>query len=173
MNILPELSDAICRLLRCTGREGVEELILFMRTNGYFMASCHRHHYYVGGMAQHAFEVYLYMKTHIPTMSEDSLIIVSLLHDICDISGFREYPGHGRRSVGLLDECHFPLTNEERRLIRYHMFRVSARTPEEQREVAETHATLEWQVFKNADCHSASNPMTPEQTLDEIERLDL
>jgi len=171
MNILPELSDVICRLLRATGREGVEGLIFQMRQNGYFQASCHRHHYYVGGMAQHAFEVYLYMKEHIPEMQDDKLTILALLHDLCDIRGFHEYSGHGRRSVALLKEFGFNIDEEESRLIRYHMFRVSARTPEEEIAVKETHASREWQIFKNADCYSAKNPMSAEDTLNEIERL--
>lgn len=111
------------------------------------------------------------MKEHIPSMPEDSLIVLSLLHDICDIRGFHEYKGHGRRSVALLGNCGFPLTDEERRLIRYHMYRVAARTPEEQLDVTETHATREWQIFKNADCYSASNPLSAEQTLEEIEKI--
>ena len=75
------MQDSVEKLLRSTNRDNVDRLIDFMKDNRYYAVQSGRHHRFVGGMAQHAMETYLYAIKHAkqdtPT---DSVIITSLLH---------------------------------------------------------------------------------------------
>ena len=151
-------------LLRSTGRKGVEELISFMDTNGYYTAHCGRHHRFGGGMSQHCLEVYMYMKNHNSIgMPMDSLIIVALLHDLCDIKYCRdiEHGHHGYRSVRLLQTQvpEFDLHEDERKLINWHLGRINA-GGDLRKEALAVHDTPEWQLLHRADIESAGHQKT-------------
>lgn len=109
--------------LLSTERPGIEKVIDLMRNSDFYTARCGRHHRFVGGMSQHAVETYLYASAHNDAhVSESSLIITCLLHDLCDISGYKGYTGHGRRSMLLVTtECNFELTLSESDAILHHM----------------------------------------------------
>lgn len=125
----------IVRLLISTQREGVESVIDYLYNSGFFIvpSSRKRHHCWKGGLAQHSLSVCklaLSLDTELP---RSSIILCGLLHDICkatklyyDDKGNLHHrttyiPGHGRRSIKLLEKLNFKLSEDERRAIRWHM----------------------------------------------------
>ncbi len=146
-------------LLRSTGREGVDGLLEDLESQGFFEAPASAgHHLNVeGGLALHslnackaALAVWEGMKAVEPTLetevSRDSIIIASLLHDICktdiyrrsvkkrknalgqweDAEGYkvtyRNFPmGHGEKSVILALCSGVELSDAEMLAIRWHM----------------------------------------------------
>ena len=125
------IKQAIIDRLRATKRENIEKVIDYMEKHGFFSYHCHRHHHYDGGLADHAWQTYQIAlrldaercanNPNAQKKDEDSIAIASLLHDICDCSGKRYITGHGGRSVKLLKEIGFKLTQEEFLAIRFHM----------------------------------------------------
>ena len=117
-------------LLRSTNREGIENVITLLESSNFFTVSCHSHHKYTGGMADHALDAYNIARSFSRGIPEDSLIICCLLHDLCDISGHRNYTGHGQRSADLASKlCGLKLNKDEWNAIRYHM-RHSSKRPD-------------------------------------------
>lgn len=151
--------EEFCSLLRSTGREGVEGLIEDITNQGFFEAPASAgHHLNVeGGLAQHslnsckaALAVWEGMKTVEPTLANEvtreSIIIATLLHDLCKIDiyrrsvkkrknalgqwedsegykvTYRNFPmGHGEKSVILALCCGIELSDAEMLAIRWHM----------------------------------------------------
>ena len=83
-------------LLRSTGREGMEDMIIDLEKMGYFIAPASSHHHLnvEGGLVQHSLNTYRAaltiwegMKQFRPKLgsevTKDNLIISCLLHDIC------------------------------------------------------------------------------------------
>ena len=83
-------------LLRSTGREGMEDMIIDLERMGYFIAPASSHHHLnvEGGLVQHSLNTYRAaltiwegMKQFRPKLgsevTKDNLIIACLLHDIC------------------------------------------------------------------------------------------
>lgn len=126
-----DVKQAIIDRLRATKRENIETVIDYMEKHGFFTYHCHRHHHYLGGLAEHAWQTYqialrldrerCVKNSNAHELDEDSIAIASLLHDICDCSGMRDISGHGRRSAKLLKALEFKLTQEEFLAIRFHM----------------------------------------------------
>ena len=126
-----EIKESIINRLRETNRENIEKVIDYMESNGFFEVSCHRHHRYDGGLADHAWQTYqLAMKEeadnkrhhpNVPLLDKDSLAICALLHDFCDCHGMHHIKGHGRCSAEMLKELGFHLSQEEFLAIRFHM----------------------------------------------------
>ena len=93
------MKEKIINLLRETKREGIEKLIDFMSENGFFECPCSTQYHLSkdGGLAEHSFNVYVILtqlneslNTCIP---KESLIIVSLLHDLGKAGQFGK-PGY-------------------------------------------------------------------------------
>ena len=118
----------IVNLLKSTKREGIDKVIKFLNDSGYFfLYGSFKHHVYKGGLAEHSLGVCKRSLNNNVSCDRDSVIIASLLHDICktrheDIINSEEYHGHGRKSVKILEEyIGFKLTDEERTAIDSHM----------------------------------------------------
>ena len=126
----------ILRLLISTQREGVERVIDYMYSSGFFKipSSIDRHHCWKGGLAEHSLNVCkIALSRGEGSLPKDSIIVCSLLHDICKVGQLcydemgnlrrREtyIKGHGKRSVKLLEMLNFNLNEDERRAIRWHM----------------------------------------------------
>ena len=146
--------------LRKTRREHVEDLLVLMDQRGYYTARCGRHHRYEGGTLQHSIEVLLYALEHntygIP---EDSIVVACLLHDLCNVQGFRHISRHGSRSVRLATQvAGFHLTHDEYQAILWHMHGWSEKGTLGSDFDATTHCKL-WQLLRDADKHSAGHPM--------------
>ena len=137
-------------------REGADKLLEYLKTSDFFTApaSARYHSSYEGGLLEHSLKVYDCLSSYLSaprtveiigtSYSEESIAIVSLLHDLCKVGvykkGFRnvkdekgvwqrvdtfEYDdqlpyGHGEKSVYIISG-YMRLTREEAFAIRYHM----------------------------------------------------
>lgn len=116
------VKEKIIGTLRATGRENIEQVIEYMENNGFFTKSCHRHHHYRGGQADHAWQTYQIALQNNPNgIDEQSIAISALLHDFCNCSGMTDIKGHGRRSAGMLKELGLHLSYDEFLAVRFHM----------------------------------------------------
>lgn len=146
------MKEEFLGLLKTVKREGMEKLIDFIEKSDFFKApaSTKYHGAYEGGLLEHSMKVYeiLLNKVKNPMIeincSEETLIIIALLHDICKVNfykvdyrnaknAFGEWEkvpyytiedtipyGHGEKSVMMLTE-YIKLTVEEKYCIRWHM----------------------------------------------------
>ena len=158
------LQSTIENLLRATGRDNVEQLLTLMRDNGYYRVGCHRHHKHQGGLAHHSLEVLLRMqRQNDGILPADSIIIVALLHDLCNIHGFRHIRHHGSRSVLLATrEAGFKLRTIEYQAILWHMHGLK-----EKGKLGSSFDTVLdsplWKELRKADHYSAANPLSREE----------
>ena len=145
-------------------REGADKLLEYLISSDFFLApaSAKFHSSYEGGLCDHSLNVYDCLKSYLEAprtkeiieteYSDESIAIVSLLHDLCKIGiykkGFRnvkdekgswqrvdtfEYDdqlpyGHGEKSVYIISGF-MRLTREEAFAIRYHMGYSSTEDP--------------------------------------------
>lgn len=146
------MKEKFIELLKSTNRPGIEDLISFLEKTDFFTApaSTRFHGSFEGGLVEHSLKVYEILdykaknnvlKLEIP---DDTIKIVSLLHDICKLNFYKvdyrnaknslgvweKVPyyavedtipyGHGEKSVMMISE-YIKLTNEEKYSIRWHM----------------------------------------------------
>ncbi|MDY2642429.1 MAG: TraI domain-containing protein [Mediterranea sp.] len=154
-----EMKEEFLNLLRSTAREGVEDLIEALEEMGFFTAPASANHHLnvEGGLLEHslntckaALAIYEGLKPLDPSMEKevrrDSIILSSLLHDVCksdiykrsvkkrknnvgqweDVEGYsvsyKNFPmGHGEKSVILLLCNGLSLYDDEMLAIRWHM----------------------------------------------------
>lgn len=154
-----QIKDEFIRLLKSTKREYIEDVIDGLEELGFFEApaSTKFHLNEAGGLAEHSYNVckvalmlrkqMIEMKPEIERhLPEDSVIIASLLHDVCkadiykkavkkrknlygvweDYEGYEVdyscFPlGHGEKSVIVVLRMGFDLTDEEIMAMRWHM----------------------------------------------------
>ena len=146
------MKEKFLNLLRSVQREGIEDLIKFIENTDFFKApaSTRFHGNFEGGLLQHSMKVYEILKEKVKNMpvsidvSEDTIKIVALLHDICKVNYYKvdyrnaknelgvweKVPyytvddtipyGHGEKSVMMITE-YMKLTVEEKYAIRWHM----------------------------------------------------
>lgn len=166
----------IIGLLNSTGREEMQNVIDYLEKNDFFgmPSSLSRHHNWEGGLAQHCLGVYDRLSATGPDLPDDSRIITSFLHDICktqkiykDKSGEwkvreekdLEIPGHGSRSVQILENLGLDLSPEEKRAIRWHMggWKIAEKSKEEIRDFFATKKSDLWRLLHNADRYDSSH----------------
>ena len=111
--------EQIIGILRATERTGIEAVISYLDSSSYFKRGCYGHHKEHGGLAKHSLEVYEYVAAHSCGIPLESVAVASLLHDLGKTRK-RDGRGHGRRSLDILDECGFALTEDERIAIGRH-----------------------------------------------------
>lgn len=154
-----QTKSEIIRLLESTSREGIKKVIAGIEELGFFEApaSTRFHLNYAGGLAEHSFNVckvalmlrkqMIEMKAELEErLPEDSVIISTLLHDVCKANIYKEaikkrqnaagrweeyqgydvdytnFPlGHGEKSVIVLLRMGLNLTDDEIMAIRWHM----------------------------------------------------
>lgn len=144
------MKEKFLELLKKVNREGMENLIMFLEKTDFFEApaSTKYHGAFKGGLMEHSMKVYEILskkvKEHELQVSEETIIISGLLHDICKVNFYKvdyrnaknergeweKVPyytvddtipyGHGEKSVMMLTE-YIKLTNEEKYAIRWHM----------------------------------------------------
>ena len=141
---------------RCIKREGADKLLEFLEKSDFFTApaSGRFHNSFEGGLLDHSLNVYDALVGYLESprakaiygfnYSDESIAIVSLLHDLCKIGVYKksfrnvkdesgtwkrvpsyEYDdnlpyGHGEKSVYIISG-YMRLTREEAFAIRYHM----------------------------------------------------
>ena len=109
-----ELIERYESLLRSVGRDGIEELIAFIRKSDFYTApaSSRFHNCHEGGLLEHTLNVYdcLMRKKEAPVFkdrlpNDESLTIIALLHDICKVYTYaveyknkKVYGEHGSKS---------------------------------------------------------------------------
>ena len=151
--------DTFIELLQSTGREGVNYVIEDLAKLGFFDAPASAGHHLntAGGLVQHSLNVYkcaMMLRDQMDILSpgiksecsDDSVIIASLLHDVCksDIykrttrqrknalgtwepsegykCSYKDFPiGHGEKSVIMLLCSGLDMTDAEMIAIRWHM----------------------------------------------------
>ena len=144
-----EQTNKILDLLESTGRSGMDKVIALLEEKGFFAApaSIRFQNNYEGGLADHSFSVYSHaMRLRDEKLAQnpnnedllplDSVIIVSLLHDVCKSDVYHKAPqggwfkdmssfpaGHGEKSVIMLLQAGLHLTPDEILAIRWHMGR--------------------------------------------------
>lgn len=153
------MKEEFLQLLRSTEREGIEDLIEALEEMGFFTAPASANHHLniEGGLLEHslntckaALAIYEGLKPLDPSLEKevrrDSIILSSLLHDVCksdiykrsvkkrknnvgqweDVEGYsvsyKNFPmGHGEKSVILLLCNGLSLYDDEMLAIRWHM----------------------------------------------------
>ena len=151
--------EKILELLDKTDRQGIDEVMEWLKDSGFFLApaSTNFHGNYEGGLAEHSLNVYeAAMRLRATALSlnpsleehltEDSIAIATLLHDVCKADIYKEvtkkrqnsfgrweeyngytvdysnFPlGHGEKSVIILLRLGLDLTDAEIAAIRWHM----------------------------------------------------
>ena len=142
-----EMIREIDNLLMSTHRPGIETVLthLHQEDNAFYRvpASTKYHDNFLGGLAKHSMDVYLEAKSAYeklvtsgiqPSFGMDSVILCSLLHDVCKIDEYEMVDGksqhtdryrpcgaHGLKSERLLRDWHLDLTVDERQAIIWHM----------------------------------------------------
>ena len=151
---MTDTKDIIINCLFDVKRANIDSLIHWLEKDTDFFsapASTKYHGAFKGGLAEHSYNVFQALKTLDMTdefkqfrFDYDSIIICSLLHDVCKTNFYKEslrnvkdekgvwvqvpyYEvddkdpyGHGEKSVMLIEK-HIRLTDEERYSIRWHM----------------------------------------------------
>lgn len=165
--------ERLKQLLLSTNREGMDKVIAYLQDNDYFLipSSLHRHHNWKGGLAQHCLGVFDRLCQTGENLPLDSRIIVSCLHDICKARKFYfdsegnphelpeeqlHIPGHGKRSIKILEMLGLKLTPEEKAAIRWHMGGYNL-PKEEIRDFFATKGSDLWRLHHNADRYDASH----------------
>lgn len=156
--------EQIEQYLRSTNREGIEGIISFLQRSGYYyLYGSFRHHTYKGGLAQHSLEVLKYALDNNKGCPTDSVIISSLLHDLCktkyNFPEGVEFHGHGSKSVAIIkDFIGFQLTDDEYLAIRFHMgSRSLIHDEEEQKQYDKAKESELWNLVHIGDCISAGD----------------
>lgn len=145
LNSSEELTDKerISEILRRTGRKGLDKVLCDLERINFYDApgSVVHHSNYRGGLAEHSLKVYEHAMTlkkadteNYGNISDTSIAIVALLHDLCKADVYfiktdgtpdksmRKFPiGHGEKSVIMLLRLGLELTEEEMLAIRWHM----------------------------------------------------
>ena len=154
-----EKKERFIELLRSTGRQGIEEVVNYLEKSGFFTAPASTKHHlsFEGGLMEHSMNVYdvamalrgpiVAMKPGVgECLSEKSIVIAALLHDICKANTYRktkkwnmgddgqwkqsdsyvtnysEMPvGHGEKSLVILLSLGLKLSVDEIVAIRWHM----------------------------------------------------
>jgi putative nucleotidyltransferase with HDIG domain len=109
----------ILEILRATRRPGIEAVINYLETSNYFRRGCYSHHKERGGLAQHSLEVFEHMCANAGDLSADSIAVAAFFHDLGKTRK-RDGRGHETRSLDILAECGFALTDAERIAIGKH-----------------------------------------------------
>lgn len=145
------------KLLKSVDRPGIDALIDYLQNSDFFEApaSTIYHGSYAGGLLEHSLNVYNMLQWYVanlqdsdfelPKISEESVIIVALLHDLCKVNCYHESTrnvkneqtgkwekvpcykrepllpmGHGGKSVFIIQQF-IKLTPEEAQAIYWHM----------------------------------------------------
>lgn len=130
--------DKILDLLDKTDRQGIDEVMDWLKGSGFFTApaSTHFHGNYEGGLAEHSLNVYTAaMRLRSTALSltpsleeqlpEDSVAIATLLHDICKADIYVEATKKRQNTFGRWEEysgynvdySNFPLGHGEKSVI--------------------------------------------------------
>ena len=134
---MTETKQKIIELLKSTNRKGIPALIECMEHNKFFEspASTKFHGSHKGGLAEHSLGVFeefeKFNKNYNLGLSRESVIICSLLHDLCKQGAYikihesylynKSHPkGHAALSIKIIKAL-IDLSEQEEMIIKYHM----------------------------------------------------
>lgn len=102
-------------LVKTLNRPGVDNVIAFLQRSDFQTAQCVGHHKYSGGLIDHLLEVYEIMMQNNKRFDKDTIVVCALFHDLgkARMTGYRFKGPHEKRSIKILEQCGFPLTEEE------------------------------------------------------------
>lgn len=160
--------DKIISLLRSTGRENIENVIRWLEGNAFFTApaSVNYHNNFEGGLAKHSLEVYeeAMRLNQTAKLPETSVILCSLLHDVCKSDQYVSVngqphriqinidKGHGKRSMYILKRgCSLPLNYDEEMAIWWHMGEHEPSMDNNRREYEESQNIALCKLIREAD----------------------
>ena len=91
------MKEEFIKLLKSVDREGMDKLIEFIERTDFFKApaSTRYHGNFEGGLLEHSMKVYEILKQKVKSsvveidVTEESLIIIALLHDICKVNFYK------------------------------------------------------------------------------------
>ena len=115
-------------MLQGINRPGIDNVIRYLHESTFFNARCYSHHQFRGGLAVHSLGVYKEFEKLDSGLPEDSIRVVSLLHDICKSTHpAYDHIGkgrHGYRSVQLLKALKLKFNIGEYYAIEKHIHRI-------------------------------------------------
>ena len=106
------MEEQFIELLRSTKREGIENLIDFLKKSDFFKApaSTRFHGSYEKGLMEHSMKVYEILKHKVETsfvpinIPQESLIIIALLHDICKTNFYKVDYRNAKNALGVWEK---------------------------------------------------------------------
>ena len=117
---LEEQKEMILALLRSTERDGIDKLADYLSDSTDFFtapASTRFHNNFSGGLAQHCLNVYENFKSLLEIkgieMSEDSIIICALLHDLCKCNTYVVETRNRKNEQGQWEKYNIWATNKD------------------------------------------------------------
>ena len=106
------MEEKFIELLKSTKREGIEELIDFIKKTDFFTApaSTRFHGNFEKGLLEHSMKVYEILKEKVKTAvipintPEESLILIALLHDICKANYYKVDYRNAKNALGVWEK---------------------------------------------------------------------
>ena len=106
------MEEQFIELLRSTKREGIENLIDFLKKSDFFKApaSTRFHGCYEKGLMEHSMKVYEILEHKVRTsikpieISKESIIIIALLHDICKTNFYKVDYRNAKNALGVWEK---------------------------------------------------------------------
>ena len=106
------MREEFLNLLKSVQREGMEDLIKFIESTDFLKApaSTRFHGNFEGGLLEHSMKVYEILKeklnnTPVPmNISEDTIKIVALLHDICKVNYYKVDYRNAKNDLGVWEK---------------------------------------------------------------------
>lgn len=109
------MEQEFIELLRSTKRDGIENLIDFMKKTDFFTApaSTKFHGSYEKGLLEHSIKVYEILKQKVQTsvipinIPDESIILIALLHDICKANFYKVEFRNAKNALGVWEKVPF------------------------------------------------------------------
>ena len=106
------MEEKFIELLKSTKREGIDELIEFMKKTDFFTApaSTRFHGSFEKGLLEHSMKVYEILKEKVKTAvipintPEESIILIALLHDICKANYYKIDYRNAKNALGVWEK---------------------------------------------------------------------
>ena len=106
------MEEKFIELLKSTKREGINELIEFMKKTDFFTApaSTRFHGSFEKGLLEHSLKVYEILKEKVKTAMipintpEESIILIALLHDICKANFYKVDYRNAKNELGVWEK---------------------------------------------------------------------
>ena len=106
------MEQEFIQILKNTNREGIDDLIVFIKKTDFFKApaSTRFHGSFEGGLLEHSMKVYEILKHKVKNavidvnISEDSIAIIALLHDICKANFYKVDYRNAKNELGVWEK---------------------------------------------------------------------